>query len=387
MRRVGPSRWKTCLRILYCVPSLATGGAERRAATLAGHMARRGHTVRLVTAHGLGPMATLCDERVEFCDLGVGLPFFRHGIPALRQAIREWRPDVFHGFGNVGLYWGPVIARLLQVKAVVGSVGNVPVGTADWRRGERTLGRITMRFAHCITVNSRGVERYVRASLRWLGPEVRLIPNHLDLAAIPYRDAALRDDVRAELGVGPDEPLCGTVGRMVEAKNHRGLVEGFARLLSTLPTARLAIVGDGPWRADTEAAIGEHGVADRVILLGERRDVPRLLQGFDLFVLPSVREGMPNALLEAMAAGLAAVGTAVPGTEDLIEPGATGWLVPLRDAEALACALAEALSDRARLAQMGAEARRRVEQQYDYEVVMAQYQQLYEDLLARLGRV
>ena len=141
-----------------------------------------------------------------------------------------------------------------------------------------------------------------------------------------------------ELGLDPDRPLLLWVGRLDPIKGLDVLVRATALVCRTQPV-QLAIVGDGPYREELLAGIAANDLADSVRLLGMREDVPSWLQSADVFVFPSRTEGLPNALLEAMAVGLPVVTTDVPGCRDLIQDGQTGLLVPVDDAAALAAAM------------------------------------------------
>jgi glycosyltransferase involved in cell wall biosynthesis len=175
----------------------------------------------------------------------------------------------------------------------------------------------------------------------------------------------------------------GTVARLVPFKGHLHLLEAAAQLAPRYREARWILIGDGPEREALVRRAGELGITERVRFLGSRDDVLRLLQGLDCFVLPSLAEGMPNALLEGMATGLPAIGTAVSGTEEILEPGRSGWLVEPASAAALAAAMGEALADPAKAAELGRGARRRIESDFDLPVAVDRYLALFELAVAR----
>ena len=149
-------------------------------------------------------------------------------------------------------------------------------------------------------------------------------------------------------------------------------------MIARRPDWHLALAGDGPERAWLlEAIDGRAALRDHVRWLGRRDDVPGLLKSADVLVLASHWEGMPNAVLEAMAARRAVVGTAVEGTEDLVVPGQTGWLVPPRDPAALARALDEAADDPERCRRYGEAGRLRVEREFSLDATVAAYERLW----------
>src|SRR5947209_135727 len=140
-------------------------------------------------------------------------------------------------------------------------------------------------------------------------------------------------------------PIIGAVGSFYRIKGHRFLIEGIPDVLAALPEARFVLVGDGLERGNLERQAAALGVQDRVTFLGYRTDVGQLLHQFDIFVLPSLSEGMPTALLEAMLAGVPVVATGVGGIPEVIEPGKTGLLVPPGDASELAGAIIRLAQD------------------------------------------
>jgi glycosyltransferase involved in cell wall biosynthesis len=170
-----------------------------------------------------------------------------------------------------------------------------------------------------------------------------------------------RDAVRATLGFGPDEHLMVMVGTFKRQKGHTHLVRAAAAVLPERDELHLLLVGDGELAAPIRDEVSAAGLSDRVHFLGTRRDVPELLAASDSFVLPSLWEGLPLALVEAMAAERPVIATAVSGTEQVMIDGTTGWVVPPGDASALADAMRELLADPARAATMAGAARHRAE--------------------------
>lgn len=368
------------IRIVFGVQTLGVGGSERRWALLASAAAQHGWHVWLMTLQE-APCAweSVIDPRVQRLCLATGHSRWR----ALRRtwrALRRIRPDVYSGVGPLSGFIGSVAARLAGVPLVVNALNTTPSYVP---RTAAAPARWCFRFAHLGTANSTGSLRYHVD--RWGFPERKLvvIPNFVRTAETPCREPVARAAVRSELGLRDDSAAVVAVGRLERYKGHHVLLEAFARLAPDRSSAQLFLAGDGPCREGLESQARSLGIAERTRFLGSRSDVPRLLQGMDLFVLPSLVEGMPNALLEAMAAGLAAVATRVSGSEDLVVPGETGWLVPPGEPEPLAAALAEALADPDRCAAMGAAARRRAEVEFDETVIVPRYLDLYAERLRR----
>jgi glycosyltransferase involved in cell wall biosynthesis len=207
-----------------------------------------------------------------------------------------------------------------------------------------------------------------------------LIPNGV-------REDALRPTAggrakRHELGVPSDAPLIGAVSRLAWKKGIRHLIAAMPHILESAPAARLVIAGDGPLRAELEAEATALGVDNRVLFLGSRPDIIELMAAFDVFVLPSVVEGMSNALLEAMAVGRPVVVTDVGGNAEVAVDGETGLVVPPADPHQLAAAIGKLLEAPELAAEMGEAGRRRVLQHYQIGVMTRRIEELYEELLA-----
>lgn len=194
--------------------------------------------------------------------------------------------------------------------------------------------------------------------------------------------------VAAPAGIMADNALViGTVGRLAEVKDQLSLIQAFQLLLqsevSLNKELRLVIVGDGPMRQALSDKVAELGLTDQVWLSGDRDDIPELLRMMDLFVLPSLGEGISNTLLEAMATGLPLIATGVGGNPELIEHGVNGLLVPVSQAQALADAMATMISGPGTLQQYGEKSLAKVRQRFDWNKTMEDYLHVYDQALGR----
>jgi glycosyltransferase involved in cell wall biosynthesis len=169
----------------------------------------------------------------------------------------------------------------------------------------------------------------------------------------------------------------GTVGRLDPVKGQATLLRAFARVRSDHPDATLVIVGDGPCRGELATLVTGLELTTSAHLVGERHDIAALLRALDLFVLPSIAEGMSNTLLEAMATGLPVVATRVGGNGQLVEHGVNGTLVPVQDPSALAAAIGGYLADPGRGARHGEASRRRAVERFGLDHMRAAYEELY----------
>lgn len=267
----------------------------------------------------------------------------RAGGPEYVAMLDEIRPDVVHVHAGIG--WEghqlAAVAQALDVPAIIRTEHlpytlralKDPALEAVYARGVESVKRIicVCEAARC-TFRMSGIE------------QARYTVVHNGIA--PKRPQRSRDAVRAELGVG-DERLVLTVARFTGQKRHATLLKALPALLGACPDVRLAWVGTGPLEQELRADAGRRGLADRVLFLGRRGDVPDLMGAADLFCLPSFFEGHPLVVLEAMAAGLPVVATRSLGTTEAVRNGETGLLVPVDNAAVLAAAMARLLNDAA----------------------------------------
>ncbi|HEU0107593.1 MAG TPA: glycosyltransferase [Vicinamibacteria bacterium] len=354
-------------RLLFVINDLARAGAETQLVELALRLDPRRFDRRIV----------LLKERNDFADRlsasGIEvLPLRRRGWWDIRmpwrlwRVIRAWRPDVVHSFLFLSNAVTAPVARAAGVPTLILSQRCSYEATVPprWRR----IARWTHRLADRVVVNSRAaLEEERRAGAR--ADTTMHIPNGVD---VPEDGPP----TRASLGL-PEGPLVVAVGQLEEIKGHRYLVEAWPEVVRAHPAARLVLVGDGPRRLALQEQARGLGVDGSVVFLGFRPDGRRYAAAADVVVQPSLTEGMPNAVLEAMAAKRSVVATRVGGVPDLIEDGETGRLVPPADARALAAAIAGLLADRTERLRLGGAARARVGREFSVEVVRRAFETLY----------
>jgi starch synthase (maltosyl-transferring) len=370
------------VRLALVITELDIGGAEKALVSLATGLDRRRWEPTVIA---LGPEAPLASPlrasgvAVECLAADPRKP--ARAVWRLASALRRVRPALVQSF----LFHANVASRLAAPLAgnpwVVGGLR-----VAERRKGwHLRLERITARLGAGSVCVSEGVRTFSREAGGWPDDRLVVIPNGVDVA--PFDRAGLESQTRPALGLGAVSEgaiLALYVGRLDAQKGLPTLLDAAERLVTTRPDFdwHLALAGDGPERASLLAdAASRPGLAGRVHWLGHRGDVPALLHASDLLVLPSLWEGMPNVVLEAMAARRAVVATNVEGVGELVVPGETGWLVPPRDPSALALALAEAADDRDRRRRFGEAARARVEDGFTPSRTVDAYERLWAGLL------
>jgi glycosyltransferase involved in cell wall biosynthesis len=297
------------------------------------------------------------------------------GVRAFGDLCRSGDVDIVHAHGYKPDVYGLLARRRGGYKLLI-----TPHGwnhQTDLKEGAyEFVDRLSFVFADAVAPLSEGLAR----SLWWLplGRRLRLISNGVDTAEV---DGVEGGELPMEHG--PEDFIIGYVGRLEHVKGVDVLVEGLGRLGPG--RWRCLIVGDGPDRAALEARVRTLGLEGRVVFAGFRQDRIALLKRLDLFVLPSRSEGTPRSLMEAMVAGVPALGADIPGIRVLIEPGRTGWVFPSGDPEALAAALRERMerSDGARpVAEAG---RRLVHERFSAARMARDYERLFAELVGTPG--
>ena len=378
------------IRIVYLVVGLEIGGTERQVTDLVLALDRTRFEPRVCCLVTGGPLELLLRERDVPVDV-VGLPrprSFVHGLgstPGLAWGLtRLWRvlarerPDIAHGF----LYWsytlGACVARAARVPVVLASRRSLGHPRTS-QRGYRTLTRLGNLATDLVIANSEAVRRHALHA-DGVDPErVVIIPNGVDLQRFGGRpDPSLR----ASLGLDAGTPIVGVTANLLDYKGHGYFLEAWRNLRSAYPKAQAILMGDGPLREELEGRIRALDLGGSVRLLGSRPDVPALLTLVDLVVHPSLEEGFPNAVLEAMAAGKPVVATSVGGTPEAVVHGETGLLVPARHSGALAEAMIRVLTCPAEARALGEAGRRRVAERFGLAAMVQRHEALYE----RLGR-
>jgi len=386
------------IRVLQLIDSFGVGGAERLVATLATKLDPERFSV-IPCAIGAGgplveefraagvPYHVLGIQRRSVLTGPLFLADLRRVVTALARTLREDAVDIIHCHMTEGTLLGLLGARRAGLRGICATVHNVivasPRRTWDLRRWllQRAMDSVFARVDRIITVSAQ-VATTIQRSTKIPGRRVVTIPNGVE--AERYHRAEDRRELRQRLGLADSRPLAITVGRLVPQKGHTYLFAALARL----PEARrplTLIVGDGPDRAMLQSRVVELGLAQDVQFLGNRTDVPLLLGAADIFVLPSLWEGLPLVLLEAMAAGVPTVITAVGGNPEVIEDGKSGLLVPPADASALATAMRALLDDPQQRASIRQHARQRFDRHFSMQQFVRAHERLYEELITERG--
>ncbi len=362
-------------RILHIVPSLQRAGAEKQLVLLARQLAKQGYEIRVCAMVCGGPLVDeLQDAGIQVEVLGQRfkadpLAWFR-----LFRLIKRWQPHLVHTWMFPANAYGRHAARWAGAPRLIASHRCVDLRQAAWQFAvDRHLAGVTDR----IVVNAPGVAQF-HADHGINRQRLQVIPNGVP-AARPSRLS--RDELLAMLGLEPSVRLIGAVGRLWPQKRVKDLIWASELLHLVQPNARLLVFGDGPLRRRLERFRSQVEADGHVLLLGHREDVADFLPHLEILWHASEYEGMPNAVMEAMAAGLPVVASDVSGNRDLVVPDVTGYLFPLGDRAELVHYTDRLLADAALRDRLGKAGQQRVADEFSVAAMVDQYLDLYQEIL------
>lgn len=357
--------------VIYYSDSAQFGGAEQALISLLERLDRRRWQPRLICHEELANSPLTAAARwLEVPAAVQPRPTGPAGGSLLARFVvllRRLRPDVFHAnlASPLAGAHGLMAAWMAGVPAVATEQLSAPITFSRWALQQRLLSHAVSRY---IAV-SQELALFLQRTMRFPAGKIRVIHNGIPLE--PYEQRLSEDRSR-----DPGFTVL-TVARLDAQKGHCYLLDAAA----CLPGVRFIFAGDGPEIGSLRRRASQLGIADRVSFLGHRQDVPMLLASCDLFVLPSLFEGLPLAILEAMAAGKAVVATAVGGSPEAVVHGQTGLIVPPADAACLANAIRTLAADPDLRGRMGAAGRSRVRVEFSAETMARRTVAVYDEVL------
>ena len=304
----------------------------------------------------------------------------------LYRLMRREKPHIVHTHTATAGIVGRLAARLAGVPVVLhtfhghvlrGYFGPLVSKALVWM--ERFLAHLSDRIVTVSEGQRRELAEYGVAPLQ----KITVVPLGFELEALLACETH-RGELRRELGLADDRnshKLVGIVARLVPIKNHHLFLQAAQIVAEAVPQARFLVVGDGELRGELEACASELGLNERVIFTGWRRDLPRVYADLDVVALTSINEGTPVSLIEAMAAGVPVVATAVGGVPEVVVSGETGYLVEDGDEKALAEAITELLMDSEKAKGMGNAGREAAYPRFAAQTLIANVEGLYDELL------
>jgi len=373
-------------KIFFLLDSLNIGGTEVQAVELAIRLDPEHYEVTLGCLRASGPLLDrLKGSSVSVCEFYPKGGFDSvHGIYQmfrLAAFLRRGHYQIMHAHDLYANVLGIPAAAIARVPVIISSQRDL--GHLDlYKNWRRVWLRRLQKLSTAVLTNSRAVREAVLAENHFAPGKVRVIHNGVDLGKFVQR---LQD--RSWLApAGTDEKWIVLVGNMHgDVKGHATLIAAAESVLREFPNVRLLVAGDGQRRKDFEDQVARLGIAGNFRFLGRRDDVPRILACCDIGVLPSKAEGLPNAVLEYLAAGLPTIASRVGGNVEIIEDGKTGLLVPAEDSPALAEAILRLLRNPQLAAELGKNGHDFVAAEFSFQRLIEKTDQMYTELLRARG--
>ena len=368
-------------RVVYLAHAFMVGGAEEMVLNLIRHLPERFEPV-VCCIHQAGPIGEeIRKTGVPFRVLGLNPGLRRPGhVAGIARALKDIQPDIVHTFLLTASLYGRFAAMLAGVPIIVGTEVNI---YQHKRVAHAFAERLLMRGTDRVVVSAESVREFYIKQVHADAAKVDVIYNAVDWSQLESTTAPAA--TRASLGVPTDVPLSGIIARLTEQKAHRYLFEALA-VTPGLAHLHLLVVGDGHLRDELRSQVERLGLSTRVHFVGARRDLGALLSATDIFVIPSLWEGLPLSMVLAMGAGLPVVATRVAGIPEVVTDGVTGLLVPPADVPALGAALERLTSNPALRRTIGEAAAAFVRPRFGVDGYVAAVTGLYDRLLAAESR-
>jgi glycosyltransferase involved in cell wall biosynthesis len=367
-------------RVVYLAHAFHVGGAEEMVLNLVRHLPERFEPT-VVCINQAGPIGeeirgTGVPFRVLKLTPGLMRPF---DVMRLRDFLFECDPDIVHTFLLTASLYGRFAAMLAQVPIVIGTEVNIYEHKRSLHaRAERWL----MRGTDAVVASAGAVRDFYIDQVKADPSRVEVIYNAVDWAQL--QTTMTRGETRAAMAIPAEAPVAGIIARLTEQKAHRVLFEALART-PALSQVHLMVVGDGELRDDLRQRVDSLSLSSRVHFVGARRDLGNVLAAIDVFVMPSLWEGLPLSLVLAMGAGLPVIATAVAGIPEVVQDGVSGLLVTPGDVTGLGAAMARVFANDTERVRFGQAARAFVRPRFGVDGYVNSVSALYDRLLLAKG--
>jgi glycosyltransferase involved in cell wall biosynthesis len=368
---------------MFVITSMPVGGAETLLVNLMRRMDPDVVQPEVICLKEPGPLGVeIADEFPVHSDL-IGGKYDIAVLPRLARLMRKRNADavITVGAGDK-MFWGRLAAKMAGVPVIASALHST-----GWPDGVGRLNRLLTHITDAFIGVAESHGEFLRTFEKFPPNKVHVIRNGIDCDRFhPSAESRTSPDVREELGVPADTPLIGIVAALRSEKNHSMLVHAAAKLREQHPNLHTLIIGEGPERATIEPLVEKLGLADRVHLLGNRSDTPRLLAAMDVFTLCSLNEASPVSILEALACETPVVATDVGSISETVLPGRTGELVPSEDLNSFAAAIDRLLNDDDLRSQMGQNGRELVQATGSLQSMVDGYQTLVHQIFTEKSR-
>lgn len=380
-----PSAGLPRLRIMHVIDRLDLGGTEKVMMQLIDGLDSERFEHSICTLRGASPAARSWNPDVTLVDAGAGAANLQVNVLRLARRMKEFRPAIVHS-RNWGAIEAVPAARLARVPVILHSEHGYQL---EMQEGlpmrQRMFRHLAYRQATAVFTVTDELRRYHEGQAYCSSGSIRVLYNGVDLTRFhPSNSTGKR--VRSALNIPADHLVIGFIGRLVALKDVVTLLRAMEMLATEFPKAHAVIVGSGPELESLQTYAGQSAaLAGRVAFTGAVDDVAELLTAMDVFVLPSLMEGMSNTLLEALASGVPVIATRVGGNPEVVDDGMCGYLFNPGDVDDLSCKLRTLLRDNERRRQFAAAARARANEQFSLAGMLQRYRELYLGLARERG--
>lgn len=361
------------MKLTFVIDSLAMGGAQKHVRQMALGLAARGHEIQVISLNDVCHVAMvepLVSVSIPVTVIGKKAMLRGTGLVRLWRKLRADRPDLL-----VTVLFASTIAGRIAAKLAgkgIRIVTCVQARNINYHWWQFALLRLTSRATERFFFNSRSAMPF---ALEHEGARAELSHYVANGVELPLGSSG-KPRMWADFGLpfNANDEVIATIGRLDPQKGYLGLLRAFEQVVGQRKRARLLIIGAGPQEGELRVLAEDLGVAEWVIFAGERADGPLLVSIARLYVQPSLFEGTPNALMEAMAAGVPSIASAVDGVPEIVTDGISGWLVPPCEPAALAVAILKALCDTDFAAEVGSQGREVMFKCFDLELMIEVYE-------------
>jgi len=365
-------------RIALVIGQLGLGGAEKQLCLLATELPRWNYDPIVISLSAGGERQKfLRSSGIAVCEIPRRGHVDIGRLLKTARILRQYRPSIMHGFDGVGSVYGKLAALMVGVPILVGGVRCETQTEPKLMLVERLL---RARTALTISNSTAGKRDWLRAS-HYPADSVRVVPNGFDFEGMRRRPHGLRR-LRDLLGLPNDVPIVGTIGTLWERKNPTMFLDVAATIHGEGRRAHFVWIGDGSARAEVERAVRDRALAAVVHLMGRREDAPWLAAEFDVGVLTSHFEGMPNFIMECMYWQKPVIATDAGDCRELIDHAKTGFVVPLADRTSMVASLLSVLDDPSRARRLGERGRQKLERDFALTTMVKNTVAVYDELLA-----
>ncbi|MFO7889392.1 MAG: glycosyltransferase [bacterium] len=372
---------KKKIKVLQLVEGFNLGGAEKKLLELVQRMNPDCFQTVVCSLGLVGPSGTIANEFRQLRQYGVDVIEIprKHRIDfslilKLVTLVKNRRIDIIMTNLFYADIMGIIVGRLGKVKAVF-TWEATP--SSEWLIPRRLLSyRALIPWCDKIIAVSQATAEFLIKKRKINPDKIKVIPYGVDLTKYNNKNGYA---VRKELGLSKGDKTIGTIGRLHQLKGHKYLIEASAKIIKQYPQIKFIIIGEGEYRSRLENLVSKHKLDKYYKFLGFRDDIPELLQAIDIFTLPSLTEGLPNVVLEAMASRKPIVATPVGGIKEAVIDGITGILVPPKDYEGLSKALCYFLENPDKAVEFGRKGRERVEELFSLQNQIKSFENIYKN--------